>query len=284
MSLKELFSKEGRKERALRKNCDKARNKKIKPDDRQPALYALYEEAVALGEARRAVENDPDDADLGAALEIQERHAKIAMAGMLSRFTFIYDTNMVRDEEEKGNVEQWLVALATGDLAQDVLQQIKKHLRSAPTLSWGLKLVRDVYDHDTVWEVLSEVLEDFDPEYERDPSRKIQLMTFLGDFDDPRSVEALLPFLEDHDETVRYLVAESLFKHGDERAREPLLKLMCAEDEESLRIKAAITEGFMESGWRVKGFRGTVEKLLASQLPDYIVDGKSRIKTKKLRK
>ena len=41
MGLKALFSKDGRKERALAKACAKAVNKKVKPDDRQPALAML---------------------------------------------------------------------------------------------------------------------------------------------------------------------------------------------------------------------------------------------------
>ena len=95
--------------------------------------------------------------------------------------------------------------------------------------------------------------------------------------------EALLPFLGDHDETVRFVTVESLFKQGDEQAREPLLELLLYEEEESLRIKNRIIEGFAEVGWRVKGFRGTVEKLMAQSFSDYAVDGKGRVKRKKAR-
>ncbi len=279
MGLKDLFTKEGRRDRNIRKCIDKAKNKKIKPDDRGPALYTLYEEAVAWIDAIRAVENAPDDGDACSRLEEQKVYGEMCVAGMLSRLTFIYDTNMVRDEEEKDNVYEWLVGLGL-----PILPVVRKHLRSASTLSWGLRLVTEVSDHETTWEVLSEVLEDFDPEYERDPSRKIQLMTFLGDFKDPRAAEAMLPFLEDQDETVRYVVADSLFKHGDELARVKLLELLTNDEEESLRIKASIVEGFEKAGWRVKGFKGKVEKLLANQLPDYSLDGKGHIKLKKARK
>jgi HEAT repeat protein len=109
-------------------------------------------------------------------------------------------------------------------------------------------------------------------------------MTFLGEFKDERAVRAMIPFLEDHDEGIRFMTVEALFKQKDELAREPLLHLMIKEDEESLRIKHRIAEGFFEEGWQVKGFRGTVEKLLASQMPEFIVDGKGHIKLKKGRK
>ena len=250
MGLTSLFTKEGRKQRALQKNCAKAANKKIKPDDRRPALHDLL----------------VDGSDE-------------AIEGLLRRFTFNYDLNIVMDEEEKNYVYEGLLAI--GD---NILPVVRKHLKTAPTLSWGMRLVDDLCDHEAVWVVLEGVLEDFDPEYERDPSRKIQLMTFLGEFSDERAVDALIPFLGDHDETVRYVTVESLFKQGQEQARQELLKLLVDEEEESLRIKNRIIEGMIEHGWRVKGFRGSVEKLLAADFPEYAVDGKSRLRQKKGRK
>jgi hypothetical protein len=249
VSLKSLFTKEGRQKRALEKSCAKAANKKLKPDDRRPALYDLLQDG-----SDQAVE------------------------ALLRRFTFNYDTNIVMDEEEKNMVYEGLVGLG-----ERVLPMVVRHLKSAPTLSWGLRLVTDLCDRDAAWAVLAEVLDDYDPEYERDPTRKIQLMTFLGEFLDPRAVDALLPFLEDHDETVRFVTVESLFKQMDDRAREPLLELMVNEEEESLRIKHRIAEGFADLGWRVKGFRGTVEKLMAASFQEFVVDGKGRLKRKKVR-
>ena len=250
MGLMDLFSKEGRQQRSLHKNIGKAANKKIKPDDRRPALYAL-------------VEDGSDEAVLG----------------LLKRFTYIYDTNMVMDEEEKKYVYEALVSM--GDR---ILPPVRQHLKTSPTLSWGLRLVNDLCDHETVWSVLEELLQEFEPGYERDPSRKDQLMTFLGDFADERSVKALIPYLEDDDEGVRFTTVESLFRQGDEAAREPLLALLTEEDEESLRIKHRIVEGLAEQRWTVKGFRGTVEKLVAAHMPEFAVDGKGRIKRKKARR
>jgi hypothetical protein len=250
VSFKDLFSKEGRRERSLLKNIGKAANKKIKPDDRRPALWSLLE--------------DGSDA---------------AVAGLLKRFTFIYDTNIVMDEEEKKMVYDGLMRLG-----EQILPPVRVHLHTSPTLSWGLRIVNDICDHETVWTVLEELLEDYEPGYERDPSRKDQLMTFLGEFEDERAVTALMPFLEDDDEGIRFTTVEALFKQGDEQAREPMLVLMTNEEEESLRIKHRITEGFAEAGWHVKGYKGTVEKLVAQHISDFVVDGKGRIKRKKARK
>jgi hypothetical protein len=247
VSFKDLFSKQGRKDRGLQKACAKAVNNKIKPDDRRPALYTL-------------LENGGEE----------------ALTALLRRFTFIYDTNIVVDEEEKIYVYEGLLGLG-----ERILPQLRQHLHSAPTLSWGLRLLNEIYDRETTWTVVAEVLADLEPGYERDPTRKQQLMTFLGDFKDERAVDQLIPYLEDHDETVRFVTVESLFKQGDDRAREPLLELVTNEEEESLRIKHRIAEGFVEMGWLVKGYRGTVEKLLQTAISEFMVDGKGRIKRKK---
>ena len=298
MALKDLFSREGRRERTLQKACAKAVNKKVKPEDRRPALYTLLEEARAvdalrrqLGEAERNLAAKPDSGDskakveeLRAELEIAMRHSDQAVLALLYRFTFLYDTNMVNDEEEKEMIFEGLVALGAR-----ILPQVREHLHKSSTLSWGLRVVREICDHETTWSVLAEMLKDYEPGYERDPTRKQQLMSFLGEFKlgegdggrtEPRAVDALLPYLGDHDETVRYMTVEALFKQGDERAREPLLQLMTNAEEESGRIKHRIADGFAEQGWLIKGFRGTVEKILPDE---YMVDGKGRIKLKKAR-
>jgi hypothetical protein len=249
VGFKDLLTKQGRKDRALHKSCAKAANKKIKPDDRRPALYALLEDG-----------------------------GDEAIEALLKRFTFIYDTNLVMDEQEKNEVYNGLL-----DMGERILPHVRAHLKSSPTLSWGLRLLREICDHETVWTVVSEVLQNYEPGYERDPSRKDQLMTFLGEFEDDRSAEALIPYLEDDDEGIRFTTVEALFKQRNDKAREQLLNLMTNEEEESLRIKHRIAEGFVDVGWPVKGFRGTVEKLLAAHISEFIVDGKGKIKRKKAR-
>lgn len=248
MGLRSLFSKEGRHERALTKAIAKAADNKIKPDDRRPALHLLAK----------------DDSDASA-------------AGLLARLNFNYDTNMVSDEEEKEYVYQVLVARG-----EAIVPALRGYLKHAPTLSWGLRILSEICEHDRVFEVVAEVLARHDPGYERDPTRKQQLLTFLGDFKDPRVAALIVPFLDDHDETVRFICAEALFVQEDEEvAREALLKRLIDEEEESLRLKNRIAEGLVESGWVVKGFRGTVEKVLADAGGEYFVDGKGRVKKKK---
>lgn len=244
MDIKALFSKELRKERSIQKACQKAGNSKIKPDDRRPALYLLRD--------------DGSDA---------------AIAGLLHRFTFNYDTNIVSDEEEKNFVYGSLKIMGAR-----VLPELRNHLHSSPTISWGLRLLDAICDHESSWNLLIEILQKHPPGYTRDPSKKIQLITHIAELADDRVTHALTPYLEDHDETVKFIVINALLKQNKEEARAPLLQLLANEEEDSIRLKTHILEGFIEKEWSVKEHRETIEHYLSD---DYLIDGKGRIKRKK---
>src|SRR5260370_483796 len=73
-----------------------------------------------------------------------------------------------------------------------------------------------------------------EPGYVRDPSKKIQMLTYMGEHKDPRMSAILVGYLEDMDEGVRYKTVESLVKQKDaEVAREPLLAHFVKPEEES---------------------------------------------------
>jgi len=92
-----------------------------------------------------------------------------------------------------------------------------------------------------------------------------------------------LPYLQDMDEGVRFVTVEALLRHKDvESAREPLLQLLTNDKEDSRRIKKRIIDGFADLGWDVKGFSGTVEKMLADLLPGARLDNHGKIKRKQV--
>ena len=75
-------------------------------------------------------------------------------------------------------------------------------------------------------------------------------------------VKALLRFLEDVDETVRFQTVGALAKHGNEIAREPMLKALC--EDESIRVKNEIVEAFSRLEWSTSGFKKKIDGLLPS--------------------
>ena len=239
----------------------------------------LFDFLGAGGSLKRAVakanNKDAQSVDRWKALEtLRDDGSDEAIAGLLRRFSFVYDKT-IEDEQEKTWVHDTLVGLG-----ERVLPELEKSLLSADTISWQLRVLKDVANHEQTWAILEKVIAKNDAEYVRDPSKKVQLITFLGEeFLDPRAARALVQYLEDMDETVRFNTVEALLHQKDEEAaREPLLKLLVNEKEESRRIKIRILDGFAEVGWNTHGYKGTVEKLCEEIGRGHSIDGKGRIR------
>lgn len=224
----------------------------------------------------RAKNKDAQSADRFSSLEtLRDDGSPEAVEGLLSRFTMRYDKS-IEDEQEKQFVFDELVKMGG-----KILPSLQKHLRNAESISWGLKVLQEVSSPDEAWPILADLCERNDNSYARDPSKKIQLLVYLGEHSDPRAAKALAPYLTDMDEGVRFVTVEALLHHKDaETAREPLLQLLTNEKEESRRIKKRIIDGFADLGWDVKGFSGTVEKMLADLLPGARLDNHGKIKRK----
>ncbi len=233
-----LFSKEERAVRSFDKNLRAALNKRIQPEERWAGLHALR--------------------DLG---------SPEAIYGLLKRFTFLAEGKggLVTDEEEKNWVFQ--VILEFGEKA---LPELRRFVNSKEgpavnpvhSISQGLQLIKLIIreDPETMYEVLSELIRANEPGYERDPLRKEEILAFCKDWKEPRLAELLVPYLEDTNETVRYMAMECLFfMDVEEVSREPLLKMFLPEREESLRIYNRLVQGFAEKGWSLKGYRSYVE-------------------------
>ena len=228
--------------------------------------------------AARAKNKDAQSADRFASLEfLRDDGSPEAIEGLFGRFTIRYDKS-IEDEQEKQFVFDELVKMGS-----KILPPLQKHLRNAESISWGLKILHEVASADEAWPVLADLCERNDNTYTRDPSKKIQLLVYLGEQADPRAAKALLPYLTDMDEGVRFVTVEALVRHKDpESAREPLLNLLTNEKEESRRIKKRIIDGFADLGWDVKGHSGTVEKMLADMLPGARLDNHGKIKRKQV--
>ena len=243
MGVFDLFSKDGRQQRARDKNISRAVNKWSQSPDRMKALQALRDDG------------SPE-----------------ALYGMLRRFGMMYDKT-IEDEQEKDWVFEVLV-----EKGEAIIPPIKKYLFAADSVSWPLRLLDRVAGKEEELAVIKAVLERHEPGYERDPTKKIQLLNHLAAVKDPRVPPLIVPYLADMDEGVRYSAVEALVRHkNEEAAREPLLLHFISESEDSLRIRLQIAEGFADLAWLVKGHRGEVEKKLPEQ---FQIDREGHIKKK----
>jgi hypothetical protein len=228
MGIFEFLSKERRHERKVDGKVRRANNKHTPKDYRQIALQEVIDLAK-IGD-------------------------QLALRGLIQRFSVNAEPS-IEDEKEKEWVRDALV-----DIGRPALPHIAKALRSAESVNWVQRVFRTIVGEDEYREELLSVLADFDTEYERNPDRKTQTIMALAEIPERRVAEALLRFLEDVDETVRFQTVVSLAKIGDELAREPLLKVMC--DDESLRVRNEVIEAFAVRSWSTQGFKKKIDDLL----------------------
>jgi HEAT repeat protein len=217
MGLLDIFSKDKRDERSRDKNIERAINKNAQSLDRIRALEALA--------------SDGSDE---------------ALYGLLRRFGVVYHKT-IEDEQEKDWVFETLL-----EKGKAALPAIRRYMLSADSISWPLRLLEKIADPDESLVALKEVIARNEPGYDRDPTKKIQLLHHLGHFEHPEAPGLAAPYLGDMDEGVRYATVEALLAHKrEEVAREPLLKIFASDEEESRRIRLKICEGFVERGWKV---------------------------------
>jgi HEAT repeat protein len=234
-------------DKALVKHAARAKNKDAQSADRFGSLEALA--------------NATDD----------DAQRSMAVTGLLGRFTMRYDKT-IEDEQEKEYCFDQLRRLGN-----KILPELEQHMRDADSIAWGLRLLDEVATDDEAWPVLERLCERNDNSYTRDPSKKNQLVHHLGEQKDPRAGRAVIPYLEDIDEGVRFTAVEGVLRHRQEEAKAPLLALFGNEKEESRRIKKRIAEGLAELGWDVRG-TASVEKLLADLLPGSRIDNHGRVR------
>jgi hypothetical protein len=223
MGFLDRFSKDGRDQRAREKNTARAVNKYMQSPDRMKALQALRDDG-----------------------------SDEALYGLMKRFGMMYDKT-IEDEQEKEWVFEMLVEKGAAVLPA---------LTTADSISWPLRLLDKVVDpREGRIDVIADVLARHEPGYERDPTKKIQLLTHLAGLKHPRVSPLVAPYLEDMDEGVRYAAVEALLKQGEESvARLPLVEHIIKED--SLRLRIRIADGFADLGWPVADRREAIEKVL----------------------
>jgi hypothetical protein len=227
MGFLDRFSKDGRDQRAREKNAARAINKYMQSPDRMKALQALRDDG-----------------------------SDEALYALMRRFGMMYDKT-IEDETEK----EWVFELLV-EKGAAVLPALKKYIASADSISWPLRLLDKVVDdREGRIDVIAEALQRHEPGYERDPTKKIQLLTHLAGLKHDRVSPLAVPYLGDMDEGVRYAAVEALLKQAVESvARTPLIDQIVKED--SLRLRLRIADGFAELGWPIADRRADIEKVL----------------------
>ncbi len=185
-----------------------------------------------------------------AAEELRSIGTPEAVEALISRFGET-GPNHTTDADEKQFVYSVLVDLGRrGDT--DVVQITKDHLKSTEeNINWPLKVLSDLTEYDEMVEVLCDLLEASDIGYRRNPEKKQELMLRAAEFKDRRLAEEVSRFLEDDNETIRFLAVDAIMaQEEDDIAEEGLRERLRKED--SIRTIQKITDIFVDNpGWTI---------------------------------
>src|SRR5690606_9014445 len=96
-------------------------------------------------------------------------------------------------------------------------------------------------------------------------NKKKQLLTHLAEIDDPKVVELLAGYLEDHDEGIRFLVVEQLIDIADPSVLPRLIARLAPAVEDSLRIRTRILDGLATLGWDVSPYIAEISKSIGHE-------------------
>jgi len=176
-----------------------------------------------------------------------------AIRALLVRFTIRVDPS-ITDGEEKNAAFHGIVQHGAA-----ALEPVRDFLESSETLAWPLKILREIQSEQEVTAILLELLAKMHTEYERDPQKKIDLIASFEEQKDARIVGAVIRFLEDMNETVRFHAVGAILNQDDaEQAKEALIAAFLAE--ESVRVRMRILDGFIDRDWRLADVKDEATK------------------------
>jgi hypothetical protein len=226
---------------------------KAEPDAAQPADKNLARLAKVAGD-RHAQNYDRIEAIEGLARIASGE----AAAALLRRFNFHIDPS-ITDQEEKEAAERGI--LAAGEAA---IEPIRTYCLRAESLTWPLKILKELVSPERYVAELVQLLGRFDTDYTRNTDPKQQIIAELEHFHDAAILPAVLPFLEDASDEVRFAAVATIFAQENAGAAEALARAL--PPEESMRVKNRLAEGLSARGWAIpEALRQQVKQVLPPQ-------------------
>ncbi|MGF1469700.1 MAG: HEAT repeat domain-containing protein [Sandaracinaceae bacterium] len=239
-----LFGLFGKGKAAIPKHAKRVGNKRAQAPDRWESIQVLGQ--VGCGELE-AKGGDQREEAIGA---------------LMARFTFTVDPS-ITDGEEKDEAFRWIARAGAAAVAP-----VRRALRQHDSPSWPLRILGELVPEPQLTQEMLAVLAEMDTEYERDPQKKLVILSSLEEARHPDIAAAVVPFFQDVNETARFhAMGAALAQDNGESVRDELLAALAEED--SLRVKARALEGLARRGWSLGVARAAVE---ADLPPGYRID------------
>ena len=201
--------------------------------------------------------------------QLRQIGSEEATIGLMKRFQCACENTTI-DRDEKEMTHRMLI-----EMGDDAVEPVKAYLRTNDKgINWPLKALRTLISRERFVEFMVELFESIGPDYVRDPERKEQLILTAKDYKEESICRAMLPYLDDDNETIRYVCAEALISQGFDFVVPELGKRVREED--SQRVVKHICEAFVEHGWVLEDPE--------EDIAEFIPDGFKRIKNGTLKK
>lgn len=191
-----------------------------------------------------------------------------AAAGLLKRFTFHIDPS-ITDQEEKEVAHRGVLAAA-----DSAIEPIRVFCARAESLTWPLKILKELVDPPRYEQELLKLLSAYDTEYTRNVEPKQQLISELEECKSPEVRVAVERFLEDVNEVIRFCASATVLAQDDPASVGLLLQTLASD--ESVRVRNRIAEGLATRGWVIPA---EMRDLAKNGLPNgFGVDAEGRVK------
>ena len=235
-------------------------------------VFGLFSKEKSLQKTiERATNKLSQQPDRWAALEkLKEDGSDEALFGLCKRWGIV-SNKAVEDEQEK----QWVVdtLVAAGPKA---LPPLVKYMKGSDQLSFPLRVVERVADHDKVLEIADQLFASEPPGYVRMPDRRIDLIKWFSEWKggtDEEIVSRLTPYVTDFDENVRFAAIEGMNGRDPAKIGAPLAAAFLRPDEESGRIKRTILEVLARTKAPLGDHAAAVGAGMTGPLSEFRVDG-----------
>jgi len=166
-----------------------------------------------------------------------------AVAALLKRFNFVMDPS-ITDQEEKQIAFDGIC-----EVGKDALEPVRKYVKKAESVGWPMKIAKKLLDEEEYVGELLVWLKPWDTEYAKFIDPKVQILAALEELKDPRVRAAITDYLYDVNETARFHAVGATLFQDDAESIDKLVEIFC--DEESVRIRARICDGFISRKWLV---------------------------------
>jgi hypothetical protein len=185
-----------------------------------------------------------------------------ALLALCQRFTILSDPG-ITDGEEKERARRILV-----DAGEEAVGPVQEFIRREEAgIAWGLRILAELQPAEKVNALVIGELARLSREYSRDPEKKLVLLTWLVEHRGALAAAdvqgALLPLLEDFSDDVRICAIRALAALAPGApVRDGLIQLLLR-DTDNARVRGEVLEALARTGADVKGYRPSVEPLLA---------------------